>query len=40
MGLTPYTFLFAAVIVLIFGAGLFSVDAWLLRHYQAWIDSP
>lgn len=39
-GADPYTFLFAAVIVLIFGAGLFSVDAWLSRRYQAGIDTP
>ena len=37
-GADPYTFLFAALIVLIFGAGLFSVDAWLSRRYQARID--
>jgi putative oxidoreductase len=35
-GADPYTFLFAAAMVLIFGAGLFSVDAWLLRRYRAW----
>jgi putative oxidoreductase len=31
---TPYTFLFASLIVLIFGAGKFSVDAWIAskRH--------
>jgi putative oxidoreductase len=39
-GADPYTFLFAALMVLIFGAGLFSVDAWLSRRYQAWIDRP
>jgi putative oxidoreductase len=37
-GADPYTFLFAALIVLIFGAGLFSVDAWLSRRYQDRID--
>ena len=37
-GADPYTFLFASLIVLIFGAGLFSVDAWLSRRYQAGID--
>jgi putative oxidoreductase len=37
-GADPYTFLFACLIVLIFGAGLFSVDAWLSRRYQAGID--
>ncbi len=39
-GADPYTFLFAALIVLIFGAGLFSVDAWLARRYQAWTERP
>jgi len=28
----PYTFLFAALMVLIFGAGLFSIDALLARR--------
>ena len=28
----PYTFLFASAIVLVFGAGLFSVDALLVRR--------
>ncbi|MES2220300.1 MAG: DoxX family protein [Acidobacteriota bacterium] len=37
-GADPYTFLFASLIVLIFGAGLFSVDAWLSRRYLGWID--
>ncbi|MEI9979622.1 MAG: DoxX family protein [Edaphobacter sp.] len=31
----PYTFLFASVIVLIFGAGLFSVDALLEKRFGA-----
>jgi putative oxidoreductase len=39
-GADPYTFLFAALIVLIFGAGLFSVDAWLSRGYQARLERP
>jgi putative oxidoreductase len=34
----PYTFLFAAVIVLIFGAGIFSVDAYLRKRYHTWVD--
>lgn len=38
-GADPYTFLFAAAMVLIFGAGLFSVDAWLLRRYRGWIGT-
>ena len=32
----PYTFLFASAMVLVFGAGLFSVDTWLQRRYQIW----
>ena len=32
-GADPYTFLFAALIVLIFGAGLFSIDAWINKAY-------
>jgi len=31
----PYTFLFASLMVLIFGAGLFSVDALLMKRFQA-----
>lgn len=34
----PYTFLFAALIVLIFGAGLFSMDAVLERVYRERIE--
>ncbi|NYF90030.1 DoxX family protein [Tunturiibacter empetritectus] len=34
----PYTFLFAAAMVLVFGAGLFSVDAVLKRRYRGWIE--
>ncbi len=30
----PYTFLFAALLMLIFGAGLFSLDAYLLKRYR------
>jgi putative oxidoreductase len=39
-GADPYTFLFAALMVLIFGAGLFSADAWLSRRSQSWLDTP
>ena len=39
-GADPYTFLFASLMMLIFGAGLFSVDAWLSRYYQAGIARP
>jgi putative oxidoreductase len=31
---SPYTYLFASVIVLIFGPGKFSVDAWLTRKWK------
>jgi putative oxidoreductase len=34
----PYTFLFAAAMVLVFGAGLFSVDAVLKRRFRGWIE--
>jgi putative oxidoreductase len=34
----PYTFLFASAMVLVFGAGLFSLDALLLRRWNAWIE--
>jgi putative oxidoreductase len=34
----PYTFLFASLMVLIFGAGLFSLDALLAKRYRAWIE--
>ena len=30
----PYTFLFASLMILIFGAGLFSVDALLAKHFM------
>jgi len=34
----PYTFLFASAMVLVFGAGLFSVDALLVTRCRAWIE--
>jgi putative oxidoreductase len=34
----PYTFLFASAMILVFGAGLFSVDTLLARRYRAWIE--
>lgn len=34
----PYTFLFASAMVLVFGAGLFSLDALLLRRWNAGIE--
>jgi len=36
-GATPYTFLFASLIVLAFGPGKFSVDAWLAKK---WTPAP
>ncbi|HEX4022311.1 MAG TPA: DoxX family protein [Acidobacteriaceae bacterium] len=39
-GADPYTFLFASVLILIFGAGIFSVDAWLAKRCRAWIENP
>jgi len=38
-GADPYTFLFAALIVLIFGAGLFSIDAWINKAYRERIEA-
>ena len=35
----PYTFLFASAMVLVFGAGLFSVDALLLKRCRVWLES-
>ena len=34
----PYTFLFASAMVLVFGAGRFSVDAFLKNRYRARIE--
>jgi putative oxidoreductase len=34
----PYTFLFAAAMVMVFGAGMFSVDALLKKRYRGWIE--
>jgi putative oxidoreductase len=34
----PYTFLFASAMILIFGAGLFSVDALLAKRCRAWVE--
>jgi putative oxidoreductase len=33
-GASPYTYLFASLIVLIFGPGKFSVDAWLAKKWK------
>ncbi|WP_158819513.1 DoxX family protein [Granulicella sp. S156] len=35
----PYTFLFASAMVLVFGAGLFSVDALLAKRCRVWLGS-
>jgi len=34
----PYTFLFASAKVLVFGAGLFSLNAFLVRCWNAGIE--
>jgi putative oxidoreductase len=34
----PYTFLFASLMVLVFGAGLFSLDALLAKRCRGWIE--
>jgi putative oxidoreductase len=34
----PYTFLFAAAMVMVFGAGMFSVDTLLKKRYRGWIE--
>lgn len=34
----PYTFLFASAMILVFGAGLFSMDALLAKRCRAWIE--
>jgi putative oxidoreductase len=34
-GADPYTFLFAAVLILIFGPGRFALDSWIARRYPA-----
>jgi len=34
LGATPYTFLFASLMILIFGAGLFSVDTLIARYLK------
>ncbi len=35
----PFTFVFASAMVLVFGAGLFSVDALLARRCKEWIEA-
>ena len=36
--LISYTFLFASAVVLVFGAGLLSVDALLVKRCRAWVE--
>ena len=36
----PYTFLFASLMVLVFGAGFYSVDAFLAKRFHALLDTP
>jgi len=35
----PYTFLFVSAMVLVFGAGLFSLDALLVRHWKLGLEN-
>lgn len=35
-GADPYTFLFAAVLILIFGPGWFALDTWIARRYSSY----
>ena len=35
----PFTFLFASAMVLVFGAGLFSMDALLAKRCRVWLES-
>jgi putative oxidoreductase len=35
----PYTFLFASAMILVFGAGLFSIDALWAKRYRPWLES-
>jgi putative oxidoreductase len=35
----PYTFLFASAMILVFGAGLFSIDALLAKRCRPWLES-
>jgi len=34
----PYTFLFASILILIFGAGWFSIDALLAKRWQVRVE--
>lgn len=39
-GADPYTFLFAAVLILIFGPGRFSLDAIIAARFHSYMNSP
>ena len=34
----PYTYLFASALILVFGAGLFSIDACMAKRCREWIE--
>lgn len=34
----PYTFLFASAMILVFGAGMFSIDALLAKRCRTWLE--
>jgi putative oxidoreductase len=34
----PYTFLFASAMILVFGAGIFSIDALLAKRCRPWLE--
>jgi putative oxidoreductase len=36
----PYTFLFASLMVMIFGAGIFSLDKIIASRLASWVPSP
>jgi len=36
----PFTFLFAALLILVFGPGLFSLDALIARKYRSYMHTP
>lgn len=36
----PYTYLFAALLILVFGPGLFSLDALIARKYRSYMRTP
>jgi putative oxidoreductase len=36
----PFTFLFAALLILVFGPGLFSLDALIASKYRSYMRTP